>query len=72
FPRLLGPENAAEPAKKESKPLDEGDQYLANLLNDTSFPKIDLDIPDLSFPSLSDDGTGVIDTPKKDGDQQSR
>ena len=59
-------------AAKDAKPQDEGDRYLANLLNDTSFPKIDLDIPDLSFPSLSDDGSDVIDTPKKDGDQQSR
>lgn len=56
----------------DAKPQDEGDRYLANLLNDTSFPKIDLDIPDLSFPSLSDDGSDIIDTPKKDGDQQSR
>lgn len=59
-------------AKSAKKDDTDPDQYLANLLGSTAFPKIDLDIPNLSFPSLSEDGDDIIDTPKTNGDQQSR
>ncbi|NMN00133.1 cell division protein DivIVA [Bifidobacterium sp. DSM 109958] len=52
------PQPAPQPAAEPEQ--DDADRYLSNLLANTSFPKVDLDIPDLAFPSLS----GGLDAPK--------
>lgn len=66
----------AEPQAAAAKDDSDADQYLANLLSNTSFPKVDLDIPDLTFPSLNDSVNDAnqsnADTPDSDGDQQGR
>ena len=68
----IGAESQTASAKDDG----DADQYLTNLLSNTSFPKVDLDIPDLTFPSLNDNGNDVnqpkADTPDVNGDQQGR
>ena len=60
------PEPQPEPSSQPEQ--DDADRYLSNLLANTSFPKVDLDIPDLSFPSLS----GGLDAPKEGDDRNGR
>jgi hypothetical protein len=56
-------ERSTAASEKQSQ---DPDQYLAkltSLLDSSTFPKVDLDIPDLSFPGF-DEGNGTTDASK--------